>query len=250
MAMTDSVRGGARSTGKVPPQVHVVSDHVRTLNRLYRTLVELEVRALPRSCDDFLAGFDRVDDDDIVLLDPVSVSRNQGREPGMTPRSPFVSFDVADAVRSRVVDGRPRIVAVSDYATVPEIAIGLHGLGDVFAARFDLDSLVRDLPCVLRGDYRSRLEAPSAHAYAKLGIGPNAQLAAAVHEAKRKDEVWTWVCDVAESHRSHADKTRAWVRRKVAPHLDIQGRTAADAVALVRRVTGIACDPFLRGCLA
>ena len=248
--MTDGVRGGARVTGEGSPRVHVVSDHVRTLNRLYRSLLDHDVRPLPRSCDDFLADVERVDDDDIVLLDPVSVSRNQGREPGEAPRSPFVSFDVADVVRTRVVDGRPRILAVSDYATVPEIAIGLHGLGDVFAARFALDDLLGDLPAVLGGDYRAGLEAPTPLAYAALGVGPKAQLADAVQMAKRKSEVWTWVCDVGESHRSHADKTRAWVRRKVVPHLDIEGRTAADAVGLVRRVTGIACDPFLRGCLA
>jgi hypothetical protein len=228
----------------------VVSDHVRTLNRLYRTLLDHDVQVVARSCDDFLTGVDRVDDDDLVLLDPVSVSRNQGREPGAVPRSPFVSFDVADVVRARVVDGRPRIVVVSDYAMVPEIAIGLHGLGDVFAARYSLDALLGDLPAVLAGDYRARLGPPPPRAYATLGVGPQARLADAVQMAKRKPEVWGWVCDVDGSHRSHADKTRAWVRRKVVPHLDVEGRSAADAVGLVRRVTGIACDPFLHGCLA
>jgi hypothetical protein len=250
MAMTEGVRGGARTGARARPEVHVVSDHVRTLNRLYRALVDLKVRTYPRSCDDFLVGFDWVGDDDVVLLDPVSVSRNQGREPGAVPRSPFVTFDVAAVVRNRAVEGRPRILAVGDCARIPEIAVGLHGLDDVFAARFALDTLVNDLVAVLDGNDRGKLGAPTPQEYAKLRIGPRARVADAVWMAEQSPDVWAWVCDVGEISRSHSDRTRAWVRRKIVPYLDIEGGTAADAVALVRRITGIACDPFLRGCLS
>lgn len=236
----------------VPVQVIVVEDHKPFIDALRRAFHHLDVAHPGRA---HLAAV--VDPEEAIGrhdwqgVDAVIVDAYRHETPWTVPPSSsrFTGLDIADAIH-RSAPGT-RVVGCSAWAGTPEVNITFRQVAGVVAV-YEKAALVEHLDEALwSDDHPHQVPAPTDADHDRLGVAPGAQVWAAIlamRKVQARDrhphgDAWERVA-VTEPGRQIADRTREYIKDRVAPLLGITGHGNHRAVvAVIQRVVKLPTAP-------